>query len=359
MRKNIKFLMICAVLAGTGFALAAIGIAMGGIIHGIRINAQGIHVYAPSLDNNKKNGAEYEFAEETLEAFDNIEVDVEYADIRVQPSGSQEYTLSYQLSDDSRLQKEVRDGKLIVKNRDPRSSGNGFLNLTWFPMGDNMHSDHVTEYITIGLPENTVLSELSSDTESGDVLCEKIQADSLRIKSAYGDVSLQDVEAGQIELALESGKLQMDQVQGENCRIKGEYGDAAIRELALTKDLTIRLESGDLKFYETTMQGLNLDCDYGNIDGQQMEFTNAQMNLESGDCKLSDVLLEGCDIHADYGDVELQLREDLTDYAYNLCAEYGDIKIGGQKMGDSYATLGRNAQNLIGVQCESGNIQIN
>ena len=356
MRKKIKFLMICAVLTGTGFVLAAIGIAMGGIIRGIQINAQGIHVYAPSLDS--KNGSEYESAVETLEAFQRIEVDVEYADIRVQSSDSQEYTLSYQLSDAGSLQKEVKDGTLIVKHGDFRSSGSGFPNLTWFFLGDNIHSDRVTESITIGLPEDAALSELSLNTDSGDVLCEKIQADSLKIHAEYGDVSLQDVEAGQTELALESGKLQMDQVQGEDCRIKGEYGDVTLKELALTKDLTVRLESGDLRFYETTMQGLNLNCDYGSIDGQQMEFTNAQMNLESGDCKLYDVLLEGCDINAEYGDVELQLRRDITDYAYNLQAEYGDIRFGGQKMGTSYVVLGKNAQELINIQCESGDIQI-
>ena len=66
MRKNKKFFIICAVLAGIGFALAGAGIAMGGIVYGFQINAEGIRVYAPQLEKNSKNGKmrAYKFTEE-------------------------------------------------------------------------------------------------------------------------------------------------------------------------------------------------------------------------------------------------------------------------------------------------------
>lgn len=359
MRKNKKFLMICAILAGMGFALAGAGIAMGGIVHGFQINAEGIRVYAPQLEKNSKNGKTrtFESAEESLEAFDCIEIDAEYADIRVEQSDSSAYTLAYNLSNDERLQKEVKDGKLILKQKEEPSYKNGFINMSWFFIGDFM-DDGEKEYVTVGLPQDAVLKEVQLDTESGDIVCDNIQADSLQIKAEYGDVSLSDAKAQKMEMSLESGKLQMEQVQGDLCSIQAEYGNVYLDQVFVSGDMTLQIESGNLRLQDTYMQQLYLKSEYGNVDGQRAEFAGIRMELDSGDCQMQNVLFDNCTIRSVYGDVEMELKKDLTDYAYELETEYGTVKVDGHKMGESYVSIGKESDDLIDIRCESGDIRI-
>ena len=360
MRKNKKFFIICAVLAGIGCALAGAGIAMGGIVYGFQINAEGIRVYAPQLEKNSKNGKmrAYKFTEESLEAFDCMEIDVEYADIRVEQSDSAVYTLAYNLSNDTRLQKEVKDGKLILKHKEEPSYNNGFINMMWFFNADYLTNNDEKEYVTIGVPQDAVFKDIRLNTESGDTVCENMQADSLQIKAEYGDVSLSNVKAQEMEMSLDSGKLQMEQVQGGSCSIQDAYGSVCLDQVSVSGDTTVHMESGDLRFRDTSMQQMYLKSEYGNVDGQRAEFAGVRMDLESGDCRMQNVLFNNCTIRSMYGDVEIELEKDLADYAYDLAAEYGTVKVDGHKMGESYVSIGKNSDDLIEIHCESGDIQI-
>ena len=105
MGKSRKFYILCAVLAGVGIVLAGAGIAMGGIVHGIRIDSKGIRVYAPLLDGDDE--AVYVPEQERLEAFDRIEVIVEEADIRIERSDADSFSLSYRVSEHEPDRKSV------------------------------------------------------------------------------------------------------------------------------------------------------------------------------------------------------------------------------------------------------------
>jgi len=357
MRKSSKFLWICAILAGIGFLLAGIGIAMGGIIHGIQINPQGIQVYAPLLAKDSKEDRFVE-KEETLEAFHSIQVDMEYADIRVERADTDVYALSYNVSNSQELQKEVKDGKLMIKHSSQGILGNNQMNINWFFIGTSSMGTSGKEMVTIRLPKDAELSEVLLHTESGDTVCENIQADSLHITAEYGNVSLFHVKAQEIAADMESGKLQMEQVQGDSCSVRNEYGSLSFYDLAMASNLTVEMESGDARFRDTDIQNLDLESSYGDVTGQQAAFKNLKMVLESGDCEFQDILFDDCEIHSSYGNVELELKKDVSEYGYQLHTEYGDIEIGGEEMGESYSSLGEKQERRIGIKCESGDIRI-
>ena len=150
----------------------------------------------------------------------------------------------------------------------------------------------------------------------------------------------------------------MEQVSGNTCSVESEYGKAAFRQVALSGDLLVTMESGNLEFYNTDARNLDLKNQYGTVSGRQTSFADISMNLESGDCQMQDILFDNCKIHSEYGDVELELQKDRPEYAYALDTEYGNIKIGGQKMEDTYVSLAENQEHLIEIHCESGDIRI-
>lgn len=359
MRKKIKFFIICAIVAVAGFVLAGIGIAMGGIVYGFQIDAQGIRVYAPQLEQKKQSETNsWQLNKEPLEAFDRMEIDVEYADIHVERTDSDQYTLSCNLPDQGRLINEVKDGKLTIKQKDDASHRIGYMNLMWFSIGNNRIDSKEKEYITICLPRHAALTDILLGTESGDVTCDNIDTDSLKVKAEYGDVDLAHMEAGEMEIRLDSGELQMEQVSGNACTVWNEYGKAVFDQVALKGDLSVTMESGNLEFCDTDMRNLNLKSEYGDVKSRQSSFADIRMDMECGDCQMQDISFDNCRIHSAYGDVELELQKAGTDYSYALDTEYGNIKVDGQKMENTYVSFGENKERVIEIHCESGNIRI-
>lgn len=340
--------------------MAGIGIAMGGMIHGVTIDANGIRVYAPLLQqSSKENQTKNQTpVKEALEAFESIEIDIPYADILVEQSDADQYSLEYSLSDSRNLRREVTDGKLVLKHEEDLSFGNHQNSIQWFVFGNTVTENAQNDYVRVSLPKDVKCKDIVLNTESGDAACTNIQTDRLKMKADYGDASLLEVNARQIELELESGKLRMEQVQGESCTITDDYGDTMLYDVALEKDLNVHMESGNLRFRNITAHEMYVNSEYGDIDGEQMELADAQISLESGNCRLNDLLLETCDMRADYGDVALNLRKDPADYSYDLNAEYGNIKIAGEKMGESYHSFEKNPDCRIVIVCESGDIRI-
>ncbi len=396
MRKNIRFLLLCAVLAGSGFALTAAGALAGGMINGIQINTGGIQVYAPLLDKKDRQESIYQKKEESLEAFHQIEIDAEYENVQIETSDSDEYTLSYCLEKNNMIQKEIKDGRLIIKHKNYKTAGLKNINVMWFSMGRSSNAERMEEYITISLPRNTKLSAADIKTDSGDAVCEKIQADSLNIEADYGKVSILDVQAKSIEAVLDSGDLQMEKVRSESCRVENEYGNVTFHDVNFTGDVKIGVENGDTRCWDTSMGSLGLvseygsldlqqskfdmvqmslengdikcwnteadsmilDSEYGNIDVQESELGKIQISLENGDCNMKEVLFGHCKVNADYGSVKIQTKRPAADYGYKLKTEYGNIQIGGKQMGDSYASLEEGKENQIEILCESGDIFI-
>lgn len=396
MRKNVKFLLACAVLAGAGMVLMGIGLATGGVVHGIEVDAHGIRVYAPALEKGKGSGTDaagtYVRREEQLEAFDSVKLDVEYADIRVERFQSDTYALSYSLQEGRNFEKEVKDGKLVLKHTGTGTAG---VNVTWFFFGRNTGTIP-EESITIYLPKDVTLADVELKTGFGDIVCENIQAADvglhtdfgditcknmqaadvglyagsgnvvcegiyagrLKTDAAYGNVGITDAQAQEMEASLQSGRLKLEQVQAETCSVKNAYGDAAFYDVTLSGDLEVQMESGDIRLRNTDIRNFGLKSAYGDVDGQQAAFRNIQMSMESGDCRLEAVRFDNCKIRSAYGSVDLQLEREVTDYGYQLETSYGAIRIAGKKMGDMYASLDKSTGRLIEVFCESGDIQI-
>lgn len=363
MKSRTKFLISCAGMTAAGAVLAMAGFMSGGRIYGIGADLKGFQVYAPALEekNMETRLDAAEQMQEPLEVFESILVEAEYADIQVEHTNANTYGLAYNLPGNSELYKEVKDGKLVLRMKEKRSSGYSQVRWLWFgfgPDGDTDFSEGGNGSITIQVPEGAILSEAGFYTDSGDIQCEGVQADSLKAVAAYGDIDMSNIRAQEMEIKLESGRLQMERIQGKSCSVADAYGDASFDGMELTGDMHIAMESGNVRFRDTRMHGLELKNAYGSIEGERTICENLQMSLESGDCQFYSLIVADCSIRSEYGDVDLQLARDAADFGYELRTEYGDIKINGTKMGESYVTLEQEKNPFLKIFCESGNIVI-
>lgn len=363
MKNKNKFLISCAVMAAAGVVLAMAGFAAGGRVYGIGADWKGLHVYAPALE--EKNGDDGSDAagqnEELPGEFDHMQIQAEYADIRIERTDGDAYSLSYHLPGYSELLKEVKDGKLLLTIQQKGSARFGQVRWFWFgfwPQDDMNAPESAGASITVYVPKDAKLSEAVLLTDSGDITCEGISADRLKMTDAYGDIDLLDLRAQEMQIKLESGRLKMERVEGGSCTVADEYGNASFAQVTLSGDMQVHMESGDVCFRDTVMRGLELKNAYGSVDGEQAVFGDMQISVESGDCTFAGLAFDSCSIRQAYGDVDLRLDRDVAEFGYELRTEYGEIQIDGKSMGEAYATLKKDQKPFLEVICESGNIAV-
>lgn len=356
MKNNKKFLIGCAILTIAGIVLSVAGTAMGGIVYNVRLGADGLHVTAPALQDNLKEKTGYYEKKETLDAFQSVEIALEYADVRVEESETDEYQINYSLPKAQEIEYGVSNGKLVLKSK--QKGMFAFGDISFFSIGYEPEQMRNTPQAIISVPKGARLTDVNVETESGNVDCQDIQADHLTLMTDYGDIKLRNVQFDKTQIGLESGSLYMEQVQGTSGKLTNEYGNIAITNAIFKEDMDVKLESGDVSYQNVSMRDLILESSYGKVAGEQIKLRGVQAKLESCSCTWKEIKLDQCEIEAEYGDVDLVLTNPLSEYEYDLKTEYGDITIGDEKMGEKYRSIEHDKSGNIIIRCESGDIDV-
>lgn len=348
--KNKKFWItasiICIVL---GIILTAAGRLMGGRA-GFYIDQNGVHAAGNTDIAEPVQGSM------DLKEFDGLEIHADYADVEL--ILSDEFSVEYCLMGTSgKPVCEVKNGRFIFQeSKRSRSFNVGFFTGTMdvvFP--------EPRYFVKVTIPKNTKLSEAVFDIDSGELTISSIQADTLRIEDEYGDVTLDKYEGKALDIQLESGNLSLGTVNAEQAGLRNEYGKIKISE-AIGNSLTVQMESCDLKADRIDFSDTEMSNEYGSVIIADAVGDRLTLRMESGDCKIEQMDFSDTKITNSYGDVCLGISENPENYGLDLKAEYGDILVGNQRIGDdgdeAIYTSAKAGSKKITVSCEDGNIEI-
>lgn len=301
---------ICVLL---GVALSIIGRILGGA-PGFYFDGSGLHTAGETIHSENIRDAD------TLDAFDSIELDVEYADVEL--VASDRFAIEYCISEKySEPVYEVKNNKLIFNE----SRSNILFNMVLFYGYFGTATENPRYYVRIEFPKDTRFTNISLNIESGNLDIASLQADVLKIRNEYGDISLTQYKGNSLDTKMESGNLSISALDTARATIDNEYGQVRISD-----------SKGDR---------LDIQMDSGNCQIDRLGFSNTKIKDE-------------------YGDISLGLPGELDSYGFDLCAEYGDIRVGNEKRGFdyesdeiTYQTAG-DGEKTISISCESGNIEI-
>lgn len=161
---------------------------------------------------------EQQFAEESLNEFKSIQIDVLAADIQV--IAGEDWGVSYNLSEKEPLIRcGVEGDTLYVETEfDPKK---------YFERSDEW-------FVTVTVPAGSELDELELKTLSGNVNAEGFSCDTCQMSSVSGDLNAKSVDAGTIYIrstsgdvtaqALSSVKVETETVSGETT-VDGTLGE--------------------------------------------------------------------------------------------------------------------------------------
>lgn len=176
-----------------------------------------------------------------LESFSNIEVDVLAAELRLVPG--EDWSISYNLSDKEPVEQVgVVGSTLYLETRfDPLKRPD--LSKDW--------------YVTITVPEGTVLGDVELDAISGGVTVEDLTCGDVSLSATAGPITVKNLSAREVEAETVAGDLTItassaDKLDAEsasgNLTLEGSFGELETNNVsgstAVTAALTI---SGELE----------------------------------------------------------------------------------------------------------------
>lgn len=294
----------------------------------------------------------YVLEKTSLDDFSEISISISYADISIIPSDG--YYLEYRLDGTCKEPTySVSDGKFHFEEGNVQEKYQVHFGL--FPEGPF--------YLKLYVPEDKYFDLLSIYNDSGNVDFQQIQAKEAELTLDYGNLNFENFTGDTFHLTMDSGNLDFGTISCNDLTIKNEYGNVTGDSLTASTSGSIKLDSGNLETQQLTSSTFSLTNDYGNTDIYSFTSSNSTFSINSGNLSLEDADFETVDIRNEYGNVDLELRQDLTDFNYDLSTEYGDIHVDNKRMqpnDDEECTYKKDngKDRDIEIFCDSGNINV-
>ncbi len=355
MRKINKFILICLLLIAIGIGLLIMGFHLGGQIYGFYLNQHGFHIFAPSLQQENANTYIEENIE--LEAFDNIEADMEFCEIYL--VAGDHYGISYHLNSQTALNYKVTNGTLKV-SESYKSSSDNTMNVQWFSVGSMNNSlNSEEEYIEICVPQDAILKEINLLNDYGDIYFHALTAEDVSVESNYSKIGLESLTFSSLEIETQSGELQLADTTCNSLSVTSEYGNMQLSDINIKETANFSCSNGCLELDNTHFHSWILNTEYGDINGNTVSCDTASITTENSTCKLKEFTVNSIEAASEYGDITLQLTAPADTYNYNLRTEYGEITLDDLDVSNQTSfTTSSDSSNLIQINTKSGNIKI-
>lgn len=292
MSKTKKAVIIGSVLVGIGVIIGFIGIAIGGF----RFPNGAVDLTTMKALHAEKKTVQI------ADAFDKIEIaGAGSMDIEICKSKTGKNYVEYYDTDDWTSHVDVKDHVLKFTTDDKGthkavvSLGFGKDTAARLYLADAEYKEiavtTLSGYVTI---QDVNAGTVNVSASSGDLYMKNINApDSIMATSSSGDIDLENATAKQIELGANSGDIEMQDITAESLRMSTSSGD-------------IDLESGDAeKFDITTSSGdVDMEITAGRAYRFETKTNSGAVDVPDGDAD-SEYL---CKIVTSSGDVDVKQK---------------------------------------------------
>ena len=303
----------------------------------------------------------WELKKTKLEKFSEISIDLSYNNLSILPGD--DYYLEYRMDGTcTEPEYNVTDGRFHFQEGQTQAKFRNGFHLFFNP--GYMFSDHEPYYVNLYIPKEAYFDLLTIDNDSGNVEICDIQAAKTDIQIDYGNLTLKDFTGKTLSITADSGNIETGNITCDNLTISDEYGNISGGNLQISDQTTIKLDSGNLKLSQLNTDLLTLSNEYGDCSIDKTTVNDSDIALDSGNLTLQHTKFGTTDIKNAYGNITLTLGNDsISDYNYDLNAEYGTVKLDGEKLKEDedfevHYQKDNGQKNEIRITCESGNINI-
>lgn len=288
----------------------------------------------PSFAYNPKTKAVVQLAEQpewitqSLDSFNNMQIDLVNSDIIVKEGT--EFSITYPESEKENYTIDVCNQTLAITEANPEV----FSTIYFGSFGIHQYP---VEEITITIPKDYPLSDLTITSDYGDSNIADISCDNLSISNNYGDIYMQNIYCSNLQSNLSDGDCIIDLSAFEDFHHQGNYGDLTVEESTISNS-EITLSDGDLDMTDCVIDHMNVQLSYGDLTIMNSQLQTCNGNLNSGDCIL-------------------EVLDKKESYSLDLTCFSGDINLMDSDVSSTYHSKGNTDKEII-LQNDFGDIDL-
>ncbi len=234
---------------------------------------------------------------EISEAFDTISINTDTADIAFAFSNDGKCTVECHEEENAKHSVAVEDGILIVELVDERSVSDY---IHYF--GINMGAPKITVYLPktqytsllicedtgdVEIPRDFTFKDVDISLSTGDVDFCASASEMIKIKTSTGDICVENISAGSLDLSVSTGKVTASGVSCEGdvtvsvstgeayltdiaCRSvisSGSTGDISLDHVIAAEKFSVKRSTGDIRFDNSDAADIFAETDTGDVTG--------------------------------------------------------------------------------------------
>ena len=270
---------------------------------------------------------------EIPEAFSNISIDSDTADITFVPSEDGKCKAVFREQEKMKHTASVREGTLTVETKDERE---------WYDyLSFSFESPKITVYLpqtvydtlTIGestgdinIPADFRFKEVRISASTGDVFCAASVSGLLEATTSTGDIRIQNGSVGELKLTVSTGEVEIGSVtcagnaaitvstgdailrdvSVKSLHSKGSTGDIAMTNVIAAEQISIEWSTGDVRFEQCDAAELSIDTNTGDVTGSLRSDKVFIAHSDTGDVRVPEMTSGGkCKITTNTGDIRI------------------------------------------------------
>ncbi|MCB2178737.1 DUF4097 domain-containing protein [bacterium] len=202
-----------------------------------------------------------------------------------------------------------------------------------------------------------LVGNLSVESSSGFLDLYRIDAgeNSVRFASQYGNITLEDLSAGEVEVESNNGEISITGLISEGpCQVDSGFGPITVQGF-ICSELTTTSQNGWVELENGELQGdLNVTSDFGNIKLTQVFASNYTMETSNGNVE-ADQVAGKVKVTSDFGDITLENGDDAV---LDITIENGKILYSGSLSSEEDHTVTCSFGNVVLYLAEDTSLDI-
>lgn len=235
---------------------------------------------------------------EINEAFDRIELNTETADILLTASADNTCRVECYEQENMKHSVDVEDGMLTINTRDDRK---------WYDyIGINLQPIQLTVYLPKSAYESIKIKE-----STGDIKLENITVGTMELSDSTGDIEVSEVTCkGKIKINVSTGEVRVMNVTCQNFASSGSTGNLSLMNVNASDKLSIERSTGDVRFDNSDPTDFFVKTSTGDVTGSLLSEKVFITNTSTGRVAVPKTMTGGtCEIITSTGDITIEIAE--------------------------------------------------
>ncbi len=289
-------------------------------------------------DLTKLSTVKYETNEyEISEAYKNISIVTDTADVVFVPSENESSLVVCREQKNIEHTVLVKDNTLTIEINDTRK---------WYEfIGINMGSSKITVNVPMGkygalwvesetgdveIPKDFKFESIDISENTGRVENYASVSDSIKIKTSTGDICVENISAGSLELSVSTGgikisgvscegeaninvstgKAKLTDVQCKNLISSGNTGSVNLKNVVAADKISVTRSTGDIEFEACDAAEINIKTSTGYVKGTLLSDKIFSTQTDTGRVRVPKTTSGGiCNIKTSTGDIDISIQQ--------------------------------------------------